>query len=93
VAHTRLVRAYQGPEAVALLRPAEAPRLRDAVLRALADGPVVLGGFSGAGVIAYDVARSVAAFGARAPLVVLTSTDTATTDFVRTLEDLARRAR
>ncbi|MFJ6700852.1 condensation domain-containing protein [Streptomyces sp. NPDC091272] len=91
--HTRLVRAYRGPEAVALLRPAEVSRLRDAVLRVLAEGPVVLGGFSGAGVIAYEVARAVAAFGARAPLVVLTGAETPAADFVRTLEDMVRRVR
>ncbi|MFF0745778.1 condensation domain-containing protein [Streptomyces sp. NPDC004111] len=91
--HTRVSRAYRGPEAVALLRPAQVPRLRDAVLRALGQGPVVLGGFSGAGEAAHEVARSVAAFGARAPLVVLTGTHTPADDFVRALAGAARRAR
>ncbi|MEU8891599.1 condensation domain-containing protein [Streptomyces sp. NPDC048442] len=91
--HTPLVRAYRGPEAIALLRPAEVSRLRDAVLRVLSEGPVVLGGFSGAGVVGYEVARAVAAFGARAPQLVLTSAATPVADFARTLQDTARRAR
>ncbi|MGW7411692.1 condensation domain-containing protein [Streptomyces sp. NPDC054863] len=91
--HTSLVRAYRGPEAIALLRPAQVSRLRDAVLRVLGEGPVVLGGFSGAGVVGYEVARAVAAFGARAPQLVLTAAETPATDFARTLQDTARRAR
>ncbi|MFF1709642.1 condensation domain-containing protein [Streptomyces sp. NPDC058268] len=91
--HTRVVRAYRGPEMIALLRPAAGSRRHEAVLRALREGPLVLGGFSGGGVAAYEIARSVAASGGRAPVVVLTGAATRPADFARTLEATARRSR
>ncbi|MGW7081807.1 condensation domain-containing protein [Streptomyces sp. NPDC054866] len=72
--HAALARWYQGPEAVTVLRvdPARVPGAA-AALRPLlaAGGRLVLGGFSGAGALACQLARHVAAHGGRAPLVVL----------------------
>ncbi|MEV2255663.1 condensation domain-containing protein [Streptomyces sp. NPDC050147] len=72
--HTGLVALYGGPQALASIRPtvdnaeeyAKALRL----LREAGD-PLVLGGFSGAGAIAYEIARQIAAGGVKPPRVVL----------------------
>jgi hypothetical protein len=71
-----LVRCYDGPEALLVLRAsAEVPRGGAAALGPFA-GPgrrLVLGGFSGAGAIAYEIARHLAQAGRTPPLVVLGS--------------------
>lgn len=66
-----LVRCYDGPEALYVLR-APADTLRGgAALVAGQGGRLVLGGFSGAGAIAYEIARRLVAAGRTPPLVVL----------------------
>ncbi|MFF3941624.1 condensation domain-containing protein [Streptomyces phaeofaciens] len=71
-----LVRCYDGPEALFVLRvSADGPRGGAAALGPVA-GPgsrLVLGGFSGAGAIAYEIARHLVAAGRTPPLVVLGS--------------------
>jgi hypothetical protein len=76
--HDELVRRYQGPQALVVLRgrTEQAPRGRAALsplvgLLAGAAGPLVLGGFSGAGALAVELARFLAPSGGRPPLVVL----------------------
>ncbi|MFI9583700.1 condensation domain-containing protein [Streptomyces sp. NPDC052236] len=72
--HAELARCYQGPEALTALRADTAGvRERLAALRPLlADGErLVLGGFSGAGALACELARHIAAHCGTAPLVVL----------------------
>ncbi|MFG2503238.1 condensation domain-containing protein [Streptomyces sp. NPDC048441] len=72
--HTGLAGLYGGPQALASIRPTvdNAEEYAEA-LRSLLDagGPLVLGGFSGAGAIAYEIARRIAAGGVKPPLVVL----------------------
>ncbi|MGY0490672.1 condensation domain-containing protein [Streptomyces sp. WG-D5] len=91
---TRVAYAYQGPEAVVLLRP---PPYADAATpaRALADleGPLVLGALCGGGDTAYALARSLAATRDRPPGVVLTGTTAPPAGFARALEAVARRTR
>ncbi|MGW5869088.1 condensation domain-containing protein [Streptomyces sp. NPDC055239] len=72
--HTGLAGLYGGPQALASIRPtADNTEEYAKVLRSLLDtgDPLVLGGFSGAGAIAYEIARQIAAGGVRPPLVVL----------------------
>lgn len=72
--HARLVEEYEGPHAIVALR-ATPDNTGDCAraLRPLLDtgAPLVLGGFSGAGAVAYEIVRRLTAEGARAPLVVL----------------------
>jgi hypothetical protein len=71
-----LVRCYDGPEALFVLRAAaDGPRGGAAALGPLAGpgGRLVLGGISGAGAIAYEIARHLMAAGRTPPLVVLGS--------------------
>ncbi|MEV3915011.1 condensation domain-containing protein [Streptomyces canus] len=61
--HTGLVRQYEGPQALMFLRAAPQDALRCASsLRSVLDpgGKLVIGGFSGAGVMAYEIARLLA---------------------------------
>ncbi|GGS25481.1 hypothetical protein GCM10010252_75710 [Streptomyces aureoverticillatus] len=72
--HRDLARRYQGPQALMVLR-ADAARMPQC-LRALtpllaAEERLVLGGFSGAGALACELARHIKAARGRAPLVVL----------------------
>ncbi|MFC8131337.1 condensation domain-containing protein [Streptomyces sp. NPDC057302] len=72
--HSGLAGLYGGPQALASIRPtADNAEQYARVLRALLDAgdPLVLGGFSGAGAIAYEIARQIAAGGVKPPLVVL----------------------
>ncbi|MFI6644627.1 condensation domain-containing protein [Streptomyces sp. NPDC050504] len=75
-----LVRCYEGPEALfALGVPVDAARDGAAAVGRVA-GPadrLVLGGFSGAGAVAYEIARHLAAAGRVPPLVVLGSDEEA----------------
>ncbi|MEV3993785.1 condensation domain-containing protein [Streptomyces sp. NPDC049837] len=90
-----LARSYRGPEALVLLDPVpDDPHARHTALRPLADagGRLVLGGFSGCGATAYDIARLIAANGGRPPLVVLAATSAAAADLARLLESAAERA-
>jgi hypothetical protein len=69
-----LLRCYDGPEALAVLRTdAHLTRGDTTALASLAavPGRLVLGGFSGAGAIAYDIARRLADSGRTPPSVVL----------------------
>ncbi|MFJ4467399.1 condensation domain-containing protein [Streptomyces sp. NPDC089424] len=90
----RLVRHYDGPEALFVLRaPADASGGGVAALGPVA-GPgtrLVLGGFSGAGAIAYEIARHQVAAGRRPPLVVLGSgeDDDAARELARVLTEVA----
>ncbi|MEW1552155.1 condensation domain-containing protein [Streptomyces tsukubensis] len=71
-----LLRCYEGPEALFVLRappdPAHAGTARPPAGR---PGRLVLGGFSGAGAVAYEIARHLVAAGCTPPLVVLGSDD------------------
>ncbi|MGA5009337.1 condensation domain-containing protein [Streptomyces koyangensis] len=72
--YVRLARLYAGPEALILLHPApEGTRAWYEALRPMADEGRLpaLGAFSGGGAEAYELARLVAASGARPPAVVL----------------------
>ncbi|MEU6381110.1 condensation domain-containing protein [Streptomyces sp. NPDC046909] len=75
--HHALVRSYDGPEALFVLRAsaADVPGAAAAALGPVAGpgGRLVLGGFSGAGAIAYELARHLVAEGGASPLVVLGS--------------------
>ncbi|MFF9220998.1 condensation domain-containing protein [Streptomyces viridosporus] len=94
-----LARHYQGPEALTVLR-ADVARMPEAVeaLRPLlaAGARPVLGGFSGAGALACELARHIAAGSGRAPLVVVGAAHDADGDRVcgltRALGAAARRA-
>lgn len=93
--YERLARSYDGPQALVLLDPVpDDPHARYTALRPLTDtgGPLVLGGFSGCGLAAHEIARLVAADGGRPPLVVLTGPTTAAGDLARLLEAVAGRA-
>ncbi|WP_256107590.1 condensation domain-containing protein [Streptomyces sp. ODS05-4] len=72
--YEQLARHYPGPEAVVLLSDAQRPaEMRLAALAPLL-GPgrrLVLGGFSGGGTAAYEIARLAAHAGGSPPLVVL----------------------
>ncbi|MDN0197925.1 condensation domain-containing protein [Streptomyces sp. S.PNR 29] len=72
--HSALARHYTGPEAVTTLRAdvARLPLLLTALQPLLQAGePLILGGFSGAGALACELARHLAADLGHAPLVVL----------------------
>lgn len=89
-----LVRCYDGPEALFVLRSsADAPGRGAAVLGPVVGpgGRLVLGGFSGAGAIAYEIARHLAAAGRTPPLVVLGSgeDDDGARELARTLGQAA----
>lgn len=88
--HTELARRYQGPEALTALR-ADVAGLPESLtaLRPLlaAGGQLILGGFSGSGALACELARHIAADTGTAPLVVLGAGHDAGEDRVR---DLAR---
>ncbi len=88
-----LVRCYDGPEALFVLRAsANVPRGGAAALGPLAGpgGRLVLGGFSGAGALAYEIARHCVAAGRTPPLVVLGSGED--DDGARELARALRRA-
>ncbi|MFE7174410.1 condensation domain-containing protein [Streptomyces sp. NPDC057616] len=92
--HGELVRHYRGPEALTAWRAAGvadgAPAAALARL-ARAPGRLVLGGYSGAGALACELARHAARHATRPPLVVIGgSTDDA--DGARTLARALRRA-
>ncbi|MGW1278672.1 condensation domain-containing protein [Streptomyces tsukubensis] len=86
-----LLHAYDGPEALFVLRtPADVPRGAAALAPVTGPGSrLVLGGFSGAGAIAYEIARRLAAAGRTPPLVVLGGADG---DGVRELARALRQA-
>ncbi|WP_326573075.1 condensation domain-containing protein [Streptomyces sp. NBC_00481] len=93
--YDRLARAYQGPEAVILLRAVPGgPHARYTALRPLARAGrlLVLGGFSGGGSTAYEIARRIAAAGGRPPLTVLTGAATGADRLARLLETAAAQA-
>ncbi|MFE1288228.1 condensation domain-containing protein [Streptomyces sp. NPDC058751] len=75
--HRELVRHYRGPEALTALRlsagllPAHARRL---ARLARSSGRLVIGGYSGTGALACELARQVTGQGARPPLVVIAGT-------------------
>lgn len=89
---TRVAYAYEGPEAVVLLRP---PPAGQPALRTLTgiEGPVVLGAFCGGGQTAYEIAQALAATGGRPPAVVITATASPAAAFARILQAVARRTR
>ncbi|MET8944922.1 condensation domain-containing protein [Streptomyces sp. NPDC004542] len=71
-----LVRCYDGPEELVVLRASAAVTRHGAAALAPvagAGGRLVLGGFSGAGAVAYEIARHLADAGRDSPLVVLGS--------------------
>ncbi|MFI8952452.1 condensation domain-containing protein [Streptomyces sp. NPDC053750] len=73
-----LLRCYDGPEALAVLRAGADPTPGEtAALASLAPAPgrLVLGGFSGAGAIAYALARRLAESGRTPPPVVLSAAE------------------
>ncbi|MFI9764466.1 hypothetical protein ACIHFB_41800, partial [Streptomyces sp. NPDC051963] len=91
----RLARAYRGPESIVLLRSVPGgAHARYTALRPLADAEelLVLGGFSGGGNVAYEIARRIAANGGRPPLVVLTTAAADADGHARMLETAAERA-
>ncbi|WP_369198713.1 condensation domain-containing protein [Streptomyces djakartensis] len=93
--YDQLAAAYRGPESIVLLRCAPGGvRARHDALRPLTDGAglLVLGAFCGGGSAAYEIARLIAAHGARPPLVVLTGATTAPAPLARMLQTLAARA-
>ncbi|MGW2649307.1 condensation domain-containing protein [Streptomyces sp. NPDC001393] len=72
--HWELVRHYQGPEELTALRLTAGEQAAQAgALGALArsHGRLVLGGYSGTGAVACELARQVTGTGARPPLVVV----------------------
>lgn len=74
--YRELVRCYDGPEALLVLRASTEVRRDGAAALGPFLGPggrLVLGGFSGAGAIAYELARHLVAAGRTPPLVVLGS--------------------
>ncbi|MFD3937655.1 condensation domain-containing protein [Streptomyces sp. NPDC058611] len=75
-----LATAYPGPQALATLRPPADARTALAALRpALARGePLLLGGFTGAGSLACEVAERIASHGWHPPLVVIGAATPAT---------------
>lgn len=96
--HAEVARLCRGPEALAMLR-VDPPRIRES-LRVVgpllaSNGPLVLGGFSGAGALACELARHLATDVGTAPLVVLGMRCGAGEDglheLVRALEVAARR--
>ncbi|MFF4851205.1 condensation domain-containing protein [Streptomyces sp. NPDC001194] len=89
VCYDGLVHAYRGPEALTTVRaPADTAACLAAVRPVLAAGePLLLGGFSGAGSIAYEATRRIAAHGWRPPLVAIAGTADGGAASVR---DLAR---
>lgn len=96
--HAELARCYQGPQALTALR-ADTAGVRESLeaLRPLlaADERLVLGGFSGAGALACELARHIAAHCGRAPLVVLgagrDAGESGVHDLARALSAAARR--
>jgi hypothetical protein len=98
--HTDLARHYTGPEALTVLRAdvARLPELMQALRPLLTAGPrLILGGFSGAGALACELARHIATDTGQAPLVVLGAGHDAgedrTPDLARALRAAARRNR
>ncbi|QIB41732.1 condensation domain-containing protein [Streptomyces aureoverticillatus] len=96
--HSELARRYQGPQAVTVLRAdaARMPQCLTALAPLLAAGErLVLGGFSGSGALALEVARHIAAAHGRAPLVVLgapyAAGEALMRDLARALAAAARR--
>ncbi|MDG4862953.1 condensation domain-containing protein, partial [Streptomyces sp. T-3] len=93
--YEQLARSYPGPEAVVLLSsvPATAADRRAVFPALVGNGErLVLGGFSGSGVAAYEFARRLVAEGSGPPLVVLTNAATPVDDLARALEAAAERA-
>ncbi|MER6074423.1 condensation domain-containing protein [Streptomyces sp. NPDC001852] len=76
--HWELVRHYRGPEALTALRPAAGAQTDASALAlgplARSRGRLVLGGYSGAGALACELARRVTGPGVRPPLVVVGGT-------------------
>ncbi|EPH39674.1 hypothetical protein STRAU_7250 [Streptomyces aurantiacus JA 4570] len=98
--HSDLARRYQGPQALSVLRAdaARIPECLRALAPLLAPGErLVLGGFSGAGALALELARHIAAARGRAPLVVLGAPHAAgesrIRELARALAAAARRPR
>ncbi|MFD8416639.1 condensation domain-containing protein [Streptomyces sp. NPDC059650] len=85
--YARAARLYPGPEALATLTgPADAADFLTALRPALATGePLVLGGFSGAGALACEIAERIAAHGWYPPLVVIAGTADGGPDSARSL--------
>jgi hypothetical protein len=76
--HRELLRHYRGPEALTALRVTTGRQAAQAdVLARLArsSGRLVLGGYSGAGALACELARQVTGPGVRPPLVVIGGDD------------------
>ncbi|MGW4025236.1 condensation domain-containing protein [Streptomyces sp. NPDC005009] len=88
-----LVRCYAGSEALFVLRASPDVRGGAAALGPLVGqgGRLVLGGFSGAGAIAYEIARHLMAAGRTSPLVVLGGgeDDDGARELARVLEQVA----
>ncbi|MFJ9343631.1 condensation domain-containing protein [Streptomyces sp. NPDC101733] len=84
-----LAQAYPGPEALTTVSaPTDAAACLAAVRPALAAGePLLLGGFSGAGSVAYEVAQRITAHGWPPPLVAIAGTADGSSASV---DDLAR---
>ncbi|MFD3329933.1 condensation domain-containing protein [Streptomyces sp. NPDC058701] len=87
-----LAAAYPGPQALATLRPPADARTALAALRpALARGePLLLGGFTGAGTLACEVAERIASHGWHPPLVVIGAAAPAATGGPDPVRALAR---
>ncbi|MGW3917221.1 condensation domain-containing protein, partial [Streptomyces sp. NPDC005070] len=76
--HRELLRHYRGPEALTALRPTAGPppAQADVLARlARAGGRLVLGGYSGTGALACELAHQVTRAGVRPPLVVVGGPD------------------
>ncbi|MET8859608.1 condensation domain-containing protein [Streptomyces sp. NPDC004579] len=76
--HRELLRHYRGPETLTALRPTAGPPAArtDALVRlARAGGRLVLGGYSGTGALACELAHQVTLAGVRPPLVVVGGPD------------------
>ncbi|MFJ3927809.1 condensation domain-containing protein [Streptomyces sp. NPDC090022] len=82
-----LAEAHPGPQALATVHPPADARTCLAALRpALARGePLLLGGFSGAGTLAFEVAERIAAHGWHPPFVAIGGTADGGSDSVRAL--------
>ncbi|MFE6721797.1 condensation domain-containing protein [Streptomyces albidoflavus] len=101
--HAALARRYRGPEALTVLRadPARVPESLDALRSVLSGGgPLVLGGFAGAGALACELAGFLAQDPGGAPLVVLGAAgdandrgDSAVRELAHAMSAAARRAR
>ncbi|MEU3794799.1 hypothetical protein AB0F07_34245 [Streptomyces fructofermentans] len=85
--YDHVARLYPGPQELLVLVPGPGPGPVRPALCGLGPGHLLLGGFSGAGALACDLARHIAADGDRPPRVVLAR---AAADPGRRAHDLAR---